>query len=180
MEETREALFQQAHELGIEKEEAYAILKRNGINEKYTPENHKKYLGILSAHSMIMTKMLRVANHKPDNFIPVDKCPVCGMGVERDFSRDGSLGSQHAWRCTSTNQGTVSHFVVDRLERIRPWLQRNQGMLDPETNSGMENNAEASLSGESLTENFKSISLGVPIEVIGPQRTEVLEPDLLM
>jgi hypothetical protein len=180
MEETREALFQQAHELGIEKDEAYAILKRNGINERYIPENHKKYLGILSAHSKIMARILRVTNHKPDNFIPVDKCPVCGMEVERDFGRDGSLGSQHGWKCANPDQGAVSHFVIDRLERIRPWLQRNQGMSDPEMNSGMENNVEVSPSGGNLTESFKNISLDVPIEIIGLQRTEVLEPDLLM
>jgi hypothetical protein len=179
MEESRDALFQQAHELGIEKDEAWAILKRNGISGKYTPENHKKYLGILSAHSKIMASILRVANHRPDNFIPVDKCPVCGGEVERDFDRDGSLGMQHAWKCLSTDQGVVSHFVTDRLERIKPWMQRNQGMSDPETSSETESVIDYP-SGEGHTENFNSACLDVPTDSIGLQITEVLEPDLLM
>ena len=135
MEENREAFFQQCQELGVQPKEAVEILKRNHINERYTPENHKKYLGIITAHAKGLEKLIRVANHLPDNFVPIDNCPVCGMAVERDYQRDGSLGAQHGWKCTNPEQTPVSHFVWARLENIRPWMQRNQGMSDPETSS---------------------------------------------
>jgi hypothetical protein len=170
VEETREAFFKQCQELGVQPEEAVSILKRNHINERYTPENHKKYLGIITSHAKGLEKLLRIANHLPDNFIPLDNCPVCGMSVERDYDRDGSLRAQHGWKCSNPEQVPVSHFIWARLERIRPWMQRNQGMSDPETSSEMAPWTEYP-SGDSPAPSFSEAYSDAREEAIGQRET---------
>ena len=179
MEESREAFFQQCQELGVQPKEAVEILKRNGINERYTQENHKKYLGIITAHAQMLHQLIGVANKQRDAMVIMDPCPICGMPVENWHDMDGLFGGGYGWRCTNPEQGLGhNHFFQYRLEKIRPWMQRNQGMSDPETSSEICLETVCP-SGESLMESSSYDSSQLPIDSIGPLRTEELEPDLL-
>jgi hypothetical protein len=102
---------------------------------------------------------------------------VCGFKVERDFKNDGALGAQCGWKCTNPDQPT-GHFVLARLEKIRPWMQRNQGMSDPETSSEISAETECP-SGEGLTESFKNTYSESPGENIGPVKIDLSEQDIL-
>lgn len=132
---TREDFFAEAQKLGITPQWAVDILRRNGIQENYNPEHHDRYMKLLRDHVAAFKRILMIVNKQEDMSHPLEKCPICGQPVERNRALDGKYGCSMGWKCISPDQGLPSHFFKYQLERIKPWMQRNQGMLDPETSS---------------------------------------------
>lgn len=154
-EHTRDEFFVEAAKLGFPGKWAVDILRRNGVKGNFDCSQYDKYMKILQDYAAGLKRLIAVANKQEDKSHPFEKCPICGAPVERDSKLDRMYGCQLGWKCLNPEQGKPSHFFQYQLERIRPWMQRNQGMSD----------LEVSLKMNHMTESPSGVSLAVSSSV---------------